>query len=96
MLLFLFQEFHRTVTCLRHKDSYETVRDTDELKLQSATVHFLEHTRGSRSLRKKKKKLQISIHIVLTNYKYTKSLFLNTLKKYINTRLFFFSFFFLS
>ena len=50
MLLFLFQEFHRTVTCLRHKDSYETVRDTDELKLQSATVHFLEHTHLSTSL----------------------------------------------
>ena len=30
--------------------------------------------------KKKKKKLQISIYIVLTNYKYTKSLFLNRLK----------------
>ena len=30
--------------------------------------------------KEKKKKLQISIHILLKNYKYTKSLFLNTLR----------------
>ena len=29
---------------------------------------------------KKKKKLQIGIHIVLKNYKYTKLLFINTLR----------------
>ena len=28
--------------CLRHKDSFKTVRDIDELKLQSARVHSLE------------------------------------------------------
>ena len=30
--------------------------------------------------KKKKKKLQIGIYIILKNYKYTKSLFLNTLR----------------
>ena len=35
--------------------------------------------RGSQSIRKKKL-LQIGIHIVLTNYKYIKSLFLNILR----------------
>ena len=35
--------------------------------------------RGSWSVRRRKKKLQIGIHIVLTNYKY--QLFLNTLTK---------------
>ena len=30
--------------------------------------------------KKKKKNLQIGIHIVLTNYKYTKLLFINTLR----------------
>ena len=32
------------------------------------------------STKKKKKKLQIGIHIVLKNYKYTKLLFTNTLR----------------
>ena len=36
---------------------------------------------GARVLAKKKKKiLQIDIHIILSNYKYTKSLFLNILR----------------
>ena len=42
MLPFLFQEFNRTVMCLRHKDSFKAVRDIDELKLQSDRVHSLE------------------------------------------------------
>ena len=28
--------------CFRHKDSFKTVRDNDELKLQSTRVHSLE------------------------------------------------------
>ena len=42
---------------------------------------------------KPKKKLQISIHIQLINYKYTKSLFHNTLKKILILGFFFFFFF---
>ena len=63
------------------KNCAHTSNDVDDKFIyddQVRTQNF--KLEGGQVLRKKKKKLQIGIHIVLTNYKYTKLLFLNTLR----------------
>ena len=43
-------------------------------------MEYKQQQQQQQQKKKKKKKIQIGIHIVLTNYKYTKLLFLNILK----------------
>ena len=56
----------------------EDIANLDLIGYQGRTQDF--KLAGAGVKKKKKKKLQIGIHIVLKNYKYTKSLFLNTLR----------------